>query len=261
MKKPDLARRMARATGVTPAEAADRLDGVVRQILRSVRQGRPAVLPAWAFSHAAPMAAWRSSARRRSPDRLPRRNRVGDAAEVARAVVRSLAAGKAVEIDGLGVFYPDPERLFRFEPRRLPRVFVAYVEEDRPRAARLFDALDAAGFDPWMDVRKLLPGQNWPRAIEGAIEASDFFVACFSENSVCKKGGFQAEIRYALDCARQVPLDEIFIVPVRLDGCRIPRAIQREYHYVDLFPDWARGLRRLLVLLRRAPRRTAVDTT
>jgi len=57
-----------------------------------------------------------------------------------------------------------------------------------------------------MDTRKLVPGQNWPRAIETAIENSDLFIACFSTNSVRKKGGFQAEIRYALDCARQIPL-------------------------------------------------------
>lgn len=173
------------------------------------------------------------------------------AEQVAQVVIQGLAAGQSVEIDGLGIFYPDAERVFRFEPRREPRVFVAYVDEDRPHALRLYDALEAAGFAPWMDVRKLVPGQNWPRAIEGAIEAADFFVACFSENSVRKKGGFQAEIRYALDCARQVPLDEIFIVPVRLDGCRVPRAIQREYQYVDLFPEWSRGLRRLLTMMRK----------
>ena len=89
-----------------------------------------------------------------------------------------------------------------------------------------------------MDVRKLLAGQNWPRAIEAAIESSDFFVACFSGKSVRKKGGFQSEIRYALDCARQVPLDEIYIVPVRLDDCAVPRTIQHELQYIDLFPDW-----------------------
>jgi hypothetical protein len=102
-----------------------------------------------------------------------------------------------------------------------------------------------------MDVLRLLPGQNWPRAIETAIEASGFFIACFSENSVNKRGGFQAEIRYALDCARRIPLDEIFIVPVRLDDCRVPRPIQRELQYLDLFPDWPRGRRRLTGLLRR----------
>jgi TIR domain len=168
------------------------------------------------------------------------------AEQVAQVVIRGLAAGKPVEIDGLGIFYPDAARFFRFEPRRLPQVFVAYAGEDRPVAARLFDALEQAGFAPWMDIRKLLPGQNWPRSIECAIEASDFFVPCFSENSVSKKGVFQAEIRYAMDCARQVPLDQIFIVPVRLDGCPVPRAIQREYQYVDLFPAWGRGLKRLV---------------
>jgi hypothetical protein len=45
MKKPDLAKRMARAAGVSPAQAADRLDAVVRQILQNLRHGRPAALP------------------------------------------------------------------------------------------------------------------------------------------------------------------------------------------------------------------------
>ena len=103
----------------------------------------------------------------------------------------------------------------------------------------------------WMDVRKLLPGQNWPRAIESAIETSDYFVACFSSASVNKRGGFQAEVRYALDCARRMPLDDIFVAPVRLDECRVPRSIQRELQYVDLFPDWQRGVRRLSHMLRR----------
>src|SRR6185436_5153378 len=132
--------------------------------------------------------------------------------QVAQIVLRGLMSGETVEIDGLGVFYPDETRYFRFEERRLPQVFLAYVDEDRPMVERLYDTIEAAGFAPWMDKRKLLPGQNWPRAIESAIEASDFFVACFSQNSVAKKGGFQAEIRYALDCARQLPLDEIFLV-------------------------------------------------
>ena len=144
--------------------------------------------------------------------------------QVAQIVIRGLAAGKVVEIDGLGSFVPDAVRGFRFEPRHLPQVFVAHVKEDVGHARGLCDALEEAGFNPWMDERKLLPGQNWPRAIEAAIETSDFFLACYSENSVNKKGGFQAEIRYALDCARQIPLDEIFIVPVRLTaaGCRDP---------------------------------------
>src|SRR5207302_11245998 len=102
--------------------------------------------------------------------------------QLAHIVIRGLAAGKPVEIDGLGVFYPDPVDSFRFEPRS-PQVFVSYAREDTAMAEQLCQALDGAGFGPWLDVRKLLPGQNWPRAIDSAIEDSDFFLACFSTAS------------------------------------------------------------------------------
>jgi len=166
-------------------------------------------------------------------------------------VLQGLRAGRPVEIEGLGTFYPDTELGVRFEPPRLAQVFIAYVKEDEALASRLYTNLAAAGFQPWMDIQKLLPGQNWPRAIESAIENSDFFLACFSRKSVSKKGGFQAEIRYALDCARQIPLDQIFIVPVRLDDCEPPRAIRHELQCIDLFPDRRLGLARLISMMRR----------
>ncbi|MDE3167175.1 MAG: toll/interleukin-1 receptor domain-containing protein [Acidobacteriota bacterium] len=171
--------------------------------------------------------------------------------QLSRIVAGGLRAGRAVEIEGLGTFRPDPLLGVRFEPRLQPQVFIAYVKEDEAKAARLYTDLAAAGFTPWMDVRKLLPGQNWPRAIENAIESSDFFVACFSSHSVHKKGGFQAELRYALDCARQIPLDDIFIVPVRFDECAMPRSISLHLQYIDLFPDRERGFAQLVSTMRR----------
>jgi len=171
------------------------------------------------------------------------------ARHLARIVVRGVSSGREVEIDGLGTFHPDPSG-FRFEPPP-PRVFLAYGCEDRQAVSRLYDELRQSGFGPWMDVRRLLPGQNWPRAIENAIDTADFFVPCFSRRSVAKRGGFQAELRYALDCARRVPLDSIYLVPLRLDDCRVPRVIQREFQYIDLFPDWENGTSRLKQVLRR----------
>jgi len=180
---------------------------------------------------------------------------VSSARKVARIVRECLEEGKTVVIDGLGSFRPQGKRGYRFVERAAPSVFLAYVQEDARAAERLCDALETQGFDPWIDRRKLLPGQNWPRSIEDAIEATDFVVACFSRHSANKKGGFQAEIRYALDCARRVPLDDIFLIPVRLDGCRMPATIRREIQYVDLFPDWERGLRRIVTILRRQLKR------
>jgi hypothetical protein len=169
---------------------------------------------------------------------------------VARVVRQALKQGAKIEIDGLGTFRRDSKNRYSFEWKSLPKVFIAYVHEDAAAAKRLFDAFAANRFDPWLDRRKLMPGQNWPRAIQNAIETTDFVVACFSNNSVRKRGGFQAEVRYALDCASRIPLDEVFLVPVRLDDCHVPARIQREVQYVDLFPDWDKGFNRILEILR-----------
>jgi hypothetical protein len=172
--------------------------------------------------------------------------------EVLAQLVRdALEKGATVEIDGLGTFRRDARKnTFSFVRRCLPKVFIAYAHEDAEEANRLFEAFAGNGFDPWMDRRKLLPGQNWPRAIQNAMDTSDFAVTCFSRNSVGKRGGFQAEIRYALDCASRIPLEEIFLVPVRLDDCKVPGRIQREVQYVDLFPDWKKGFQRVLRVMR-----------
>jgi hypothetical protein len=170
---------------------------------------------------------------------------------VARILRHALEHGTAVDIDGLGTFLPGRNQGFRFVAQTKPRVFIAYVEEDLCAAKKLYDAFEARGFRPWLDKRKLLPGQNWPRAIENAIHTSDFFVACFSRRSTTKRGSFHSELRYALACAARVPLDEIFFIPVRLEECIVPVRISRRIQYVDLFPDWDAGLSRVLGVIDR----------
>lgn len=173
----------------------------------------------------------------------------GSAEQIARLVSLCLQEGAAVEVDGLGVFRPSAGG-FRFEPSPGPKVFIAYVQEDAGAAERLYEAFREQRLDPWMDRKKLIPGQNWPRAIERAIEVSDYFVACLSRQAVRKRGQFQAELRYALDCARRQPLDRIYLIPVRLEECAVPLRISREYQYVDLFPDWDEGFRKVLRAIR-----------
>lgn len=171
--------------------------------------------------------------------------------QVAGIVKRCLERGGRVEIDGLGVFRPAAGGRFEFVAESRPSVFLAYVQEDASVAERLCRDFQTAGFDPWLDRKKLLPGQNWPRAIEQAIEVSDYFVACFSKRATGKRGWFQSELRYALDCAQRVPLGEIYLIPVRLEQCRVPARISQQWQYVDLFPDWDRGFRQILAAIRR----------
>ncbi len=183
--------------------------------------------------------------------------RRSSAEQVALIVRRCLENGGRVDIDGLGSFLPDPGLGFAFLPQTRPKVFMAYVVEDAALADRLFGDFRAAGFDPWLDRKRLLPGQNWPRAIDQAIGVSDFFIACLSSRSVSKRGRFQAELRYALDCASRALLDEVFFIPVRLEECHVPPRIAQEFQYVDLFPDWASGFRRIVRVMRAKQRARA----
>ncbi|HTQ55396.1 MAG TPA: HU family DNA-binding protein [Bryobacteraceae bacterium] len=45
MRKPEIAKRLARQSGVSNAQAADQLDRVVNQILSKLRKGKAAPLP------------------------------------------------------------------------------------------------------------------------------------------------------------------------------------------------------------------------
>ncbi len=174
---------------------------------------------------------------------------------IAGIIRTALAEGHEIEIDGLGLLRPAKGGRFDFLPCERPRVFIAYVEEDVAHARRLYRAFERSGLEPWMDKEKLLPGQNWPRSIQRAIEVADFFVPCFSRRAAVKRGAFQSELRYALDCATKVPLEDVFILPVRLNDCAMPKEIARRLQYVDLFPEWDRGVRRLVRMVRQSAAR------
>ena len=169
-------------------------------------------------------------------------------------VRRALDRGQSVEIDGLGVFGRRKDAGYELLRPARPQVFVAYVVEDLPLARRICGEIRAAGCTAWLDKDKLLPGQDWPRAIRRAVELSDAFVACFSQRSTVKRGEFQNELRWALKCARLRPLEASFLIPVRVEPCEVPGSIAETVQYVDLFPDWDAGIRKVVRAIRKAAR-------
>jgi len=135
------------------------------------------------------------------------------------------------------------------KPHTAPIVFMSTSREDSHRVAPVYNALSSAGFQPWLDVQNLLPGENWVASINNAIRKADFFLVFLSETSVSKTGYVQKEIRLALEQASMLPESEPYIIPVRLDAVEPPRELMR-YQWVDLFsPD---GLEKLVFALRAA---------
>jgi predicted chitinase len=77
-------------------------------------------------------------------------------------------------------------------------------------------------------------GEDWQNVIEKTIEESDFVIICLSSQAMTKKGFVQREIRKTLEVVEMQPEDTVYLIPVRLDACEIPRSIAR-FHAVNLF--------------------------
>ncbi|MBK7319275.1 toll/interleukin-1 receptor domain-containing protein [Candidatus Villigracilis affinis] len=115
------------------------------------------------------------------------------------------------------------------------RVFLCHASQDKPAVRELYNALKSEGWiDPWLDKAKILPGQDWEFVIEKAVDDSDVVIVCLSGQSVTKEGFVQREIRYAYDIALEKPEETIFLIPLRLDDCNVPRKL-RTLHWVDYF--------------------------
>jgi hypothetical protein len=137
------------------------------------------------------------------------------------------------------------------ESRKL-RVFLCHSSQDKPIVRELHQRLyNENWIDPWLDEEKLLPGQDWDMEIEKAVEASDVVIVCVSSNSVSKEGYIQRELKFVLDIALEKPEGTIFIIPLRLDACDLPRRL-RSWQYVDYFPtsQRERSYQRLLQSLK-----------
>lgn len=117
------------------------------------------------------------------------------------------------------------------------RVFLCHSSNDKSAVRELYKKLRTEAedwIDPWLDKMKILPGQNWRVVIEEAVEASDIVIICISNHSINKEGFIQREIRYAYDLALEKPDGVIFLIPLRLENCEVPRGM-RSFQWVDYF--------------------------
>lgn len=113
------------------------------------------------------------------------------------------------------------------------KVFISYAKEDYETAERLFNFLNINRFDPWIDKKKLLPGQDWNTEIRLALRKADFIVILLSKTSVAKRGYVQREFRLALEYCEEKLDTDIYIIPCKIDDCEVPEKLSK-YQWVEL---------------------------
>lgn len=132
-------------------------------------------------------------------------------------------------------------------------VFLSHVKENRPEVRRLRAEILKEGHTVWWD-QDLLPGQNWKHEIRKELKDARAFVLCLSKDFEKRvRNGAIPEIRDAIAIYREFAPGSVFIIPVRLEDCKIPSfeidatLMLDDIQYVDLFPASEReyGLQRL----------------
>ncbi len=114
------------------------------------------------------------------------------------------------------------------------KAFVSYAKEDQLAALKYYDMLAAEGVTPWIDCRRLLPGQNWAAEIERAFKDANIVVLLLSKRSVNKRGFVQREANDAIEQLRYKQPADIYVIPLLLEPCDVPSQIAGRLQYVDL---------------------------
>ena len=116
------------------------------------------------------------------------------------------------------------------------QIFLIYAREDQDKAMKVYENLKEMGFNPWIDTRELLPGQNWKKSIGEAIQESEYALALLSKNAVSKKGYVQKELKLALDLLGNGEKGFSRVIPVRLEDAEVPESLA-DLHWVDLHSE------------------------
>jgi hypothetical protein len=119
------------------------------------------------------------------------------------------------------------------------KIFLAYSREDLERVKHVYSLLRAAGYEPWLDVENLLPGQQWMQEIRRALESADIVLVFLSKASSGKRAGYLSkEIRIALEEWNKIAVGgPSYIIPVRLDPVEPLNEELMHIQWVDLFQE------------------------
>ena len=129
-------------------------------------------------------------------------------------------------------------------------VFLCHSSTDKPAVRDSYKFLSSEPWiDPWFDEESLKPGQDWKAEIETAIENADVVIVFLSRSSLTREGFIQKEIKHVLDKADEKPDGTLFVIPVRVEECEVPKRLAH-LQWIDISIDNAQWFSRLLESLK-----------
>jgi hypothetical protein len=144
----------------------------------------------------------------------------------------------------------------RESPNKEVRIFISYARKDFAKAHLIYSRLKQEEFSPWIDKEDIIPGQDWELEIEKAIKECNFFLACLSKYSISKEGYVQKELKKGLEMWDRQPEGRVYLIPIRLDKCKVPKRFEN-IEYCNLFrPD---GIKQLIRSIRVGCQERGID--
>ncbi len=111
----------------------------------------------------------------------------------------------------------------RTDPFRRLRVFISYGSEDRDYAKLVYEVLDSAFLDVFLDQRRLYPGWKRESVLHKHLELADVLVVIVG-NDTFAKPHVRLEVETYLDCKLDVPFDQFPdrrpVIPILIPGCQ-----------------------------------------
>jgi len=102
------------------------------------------------------------------------------------------------------------------------KLFLSCIPEDQDAVYELlFKPLESENYKPMMAQLNTSPGENWRNAITRMVEETEFFIPCYSANTLQSADIFHYALRLAKDRQQNYPDDWIYIIPALIDKCTI----------------------------------------
>ena len=122
------------------------------------------------------------------------------------------------------------------------KVFISHASEDTDDAEFIYDFLKANHYEPWLDLKALKVGMQWDYEIEQALQDSDFVVVLLSKVATNKRGYIQREIKRMDRYSEEKLSDDIYILPILIDDCEVPRSLSKYQYMKTSQADFANNL-------------------